>query len=380
MQGRAICGRPQVNPAAKRPAAKRVASSKKTRSARRTPGRSQRLVVRAGPVEIDEDDLLQIPDRIKWYESKFAADDMPDWYPGRFVSSKQVAPGLKSIVLELEAGREKVPLRNAYKNVGQRAMVRINSGIEAELSISSSPHGQSINHNSLMRLRGDLFAGEIKVAKPEPGSVLAEVELLVSKEDCPDLFAAEVELLVSKEDCPDLYVADTDDMVEVGPFKGSGLDLKRSPLNAIFRYPTIVMFVSGKGIGTARALVYASADVPSLCIGFRQDVRIYYKAPNEASLCYKEEFEEWEARGVKVATTTSESFFDAFDDDDTLRYDPETTGAIILTGKNVEDEKLAREACQEAEITEILSDMTEPDVLVEHLDSVPTSFTRWIKE
>ena len=28
-------------------------------------------------------DLLQHPDRIKWYESKFCADDMPDWNAGR---------------------------------------------------------------------------------------------------------------------------------------------------------------------------------------------------------------------------------------------------------------------------------------------------------
>lgn len=28
-------------------------------------------------------DLLQHPERIKWYESKFCADDMPDWNMGR---------------------------------------------------------------------------------------------------------------------------------------------------------------------------------------------------------------------------------------------------------------------------------------------------------
>jgi hypothetical protein len=37
--------------------------------------------------------LMQFPDRHKWYAAKFAADDMPDWNPGRFVSIDQAAPG-----------------------------------------------------------------------------------------------------------------------------------------------------------------------------------------------------------------------------------------------------------------------------------------------
>jgi hypothetical protein len=37
------------------------------------------------------------------------------------------------------------------------------------------------------------------------------------------------------------------------------------------------MFVSGDGIAAARALVEATADVPSLSIPFRRDVRVYYK-------------------------------------------------------------------------------------------------------
>lgn len=36
---------------------------------------------------------MQFPDRARWYEAKFAADDMPDWNPGRFVSIEQEAPG-----------------------------------------------------------------------------------------------------------------------------------------------------------------------------------------------------------------------------------------------------------------------------------------------
>lgn len=33
---------------------------------------------------------MQIPDRLKWYEAKFSADDMPDWNPALFLRAEQV--------------------------------------------------------------------------------------------------------------------------------------------------------------------------------------------------------------------------------------------------------------------------------------------------
>lgn len=52
----------------------------------------------------------------------------------RFLRSEDVAPGVRHVVLECEIGRERVPLRNAYKAVGQRASVRVNSGVEYNLT------------------------------------------------------------------------------------------------------------------------------------------------------------------------------------------------------------------------------------------------------
>lgn len=37
---------------------------------------------------------------------------------------------MEQVVLEAEISREQVPLRNAYRHVGQKASVRVNSGIE----------------------------------------------------------------------------------------------------------------------------------------------------------------------------------------------------------------------------------------------------------
>ena len=47
--------------------------------------------------------------------------------------SEPLAKGLTKLVLEVEISREKVPIRNGYRHVGQRARVRVNSGVEHEL-------------------------------------------------------------------------------------------------------------------------------------------------------------------------------------------------------------------------------------------------------
>lgn len=54
------------------------------------------------------------------------------------------------------------------------------------------------------------------------------------------------------------------------------------------------------------------------------------QAPNDASFVFSDQFERWQDElHVSVVASTS-SFQDTFDDDDTLMYDPEYTGAIIL--------------------------------------------------
>ena len=45
-------------------------------------------------------------------------------------------------MVECEISREKVPLRNAYKHVGQRASLRVNSGSVVEATPASPPFPQ----------------------------------------------------------------------------------------------------------------------------------------------------------------------------------------------------------------------------------------------
>ncbi|GLC56391.1 hypothetical protein PLESTB_001099800 [Pleodorina starrii] len=298
-----------------------------SRSARRA-GRTSTVAVRAGPVEIDEDDLIQGKDRHKWYEAKFCAEDQPEWNIGRFVTSRQVSPEFRAVTVECEASRERIPLRAAFKTAGQRASLRINQGVERICTVASAPFPESINYEPLFKVRGDLFAHEIKAVR-EPISVKTELTVLVTRKEAPEV-----------------YNAGPDDVVEVGPFVGTGMDLRSSPLMAMYACPTVVMFVSGRGIATCMSLLESTSDVPNLSLEFRKDVRVYYKAANAASLAFKDRFEEWEKLGpIKVLTTTT-SFQDAFDDDDSLTYDPETTGAVIIVGGDEEAEREALEVCR----------------------------------
>ena len=66
------------------------------------------------------------------------------------------------------------------------------------------------------------------------------------------------------------------------------------------------------------------------------------QAPNQDALCFRDEFEEWEAKHhCKVITSTRDTFQGMFDDDDTLAYEPASTAAIILTGGDEEAEAAA---------------------------------------
>lgn len=74
------------------------------------------------------------PNSTRTHPTQHVCTFVPISCAGRFVSSRDVAPGVRVVVIEAEVSRERVPLRNAYKSAGQRACVRINSGVEHELT------------------------------------------------------------------------------------------------------------------------------------------------------------------------------------------------------------------------------------------------------
>lgn len=305
---------------------------------------------------------MQFPDRLKWYEAKFAADDMPDWNAATLVKRNDLAPGVASLVLTVEVSRERVPLRNAYVAAGQRARVRVNNGVEVALPVASAPPGVGANKQALFLTRGDIFAGETKTVR-EPISITADIEIVVGEREAPDLFRV-----------------DLDDSIEVGPFEGAGLDLRTTGIMAPFRFPTIVMFVSGPaGISAARALIESPNDVADLALALRADLVVYYHVPNEASVLFRDRFESWSSLGPVRVEVTTRGFADAFDGDMQLMYDPDTTAAIILTGGDEESEAAAREVCAEAEIMAVVSDAAPATVPV-YLSATPRSFEMWAQQ
>jgi hypothetical protein len=262
---------------------------------------------------------------------------------------------------------------------------------------------------ALFRVRGDIFANEVKTVR-EPVSAIAPLQLLVSPKQAPELCATK-----------------PGDLVAVGPFEGQGLDLLRSGLLAVFRYRTLVLFVGGPeagpgAIATARALLLSAAGryPTSLLPAMRSGgVVVYYWAPNGASVCFgQEDFDAWgstttmayleeeEEEGggdggqkgasppssharritrhranVRVVTTTR-GFADAFDGDDDLVFDPDETAAIVLTGGDASAEQAARQVCRDAEIGAVVSDAAEAprNVSPEYLSAIPKAFSKWAEQ
>lgn len=208
--------------------------------------------------DVDEEYKKTLANRANWYEAKWCAVDQPEWNPGSFLSSTQVTPDLKLLSIEVEISRERIALLNAYKRIGQKASIRVVNGMEYEVTTASAPFPEALNQHALYLVRGDQSAYEVKTVV-EASTVKAQLDVLVTKEPASELFALQ-------EDTP----------LEVGPFRGGGINLRQSALG-IYRYPTVVIFVEGLGIGTAKALIEATHDIPNLSLQFREDVRLYYK-------------------------------------------------------------------------------------------------------
>jgi hypothetical protein len=238
--------------------------------------------------------------------------------------------------LEAEVSRERVPLRNAYLSPGQRARVRVLGGGECAVPVASPPPHPRLNHAALVMARGDIKANETKTTR-EPETATARVQLWVTEADAPDLWAA----------------TPGETLLELGPFEGTGVDLKE--VAGAFAFPTVVLFVSGEGVAPARALLAAAPDAGGLVLNLRRDVVVYYKAPNARSLAFADELEaKWAQRAaaaggydasghsapkVRVVTATrGETFAEMFDDDDELEYDPAQTAAIVFTGNRQRDD------------------------------------------
>lgn len=269
------------------------------------------------------------------YRSKVAGTETPEWNRARVVARRDLLPKLREIILEVETSRELISLRNSYCAVGKTAQIKVKGSEPVVLVPSCAPFPAEEQHDALLRLRGDLKAGQTKLPE-DPIKVKNLLTLLVTPDD-----GEAYDVQVEEEGTEEEKLA-----VELGPFLGNGMNL-RGAIQHLYNYPTILICAEGQGIGTAKALI-ENVHRGSLDLKYRDDIRLYYKVPNEDSVCYDNLFELWEQEyGVKTIVHTS-SFLDAFDDDDTLEYEPTSTAVISLGTE--ETEQMAVELCEEAEV------------------------------
>ena len=219
------------------------------------------------------------------------------------------------------------------------------------MPIASPPPPPEANVDALYMARGDIFANETKSVR-ELTSARATLRLWV-REDGETADAAKLA---------------PGDGVEVGPFAGGGMDL-RGPVAGAYAGPTLVLFVAGAGAATATALLEADPDAGGLVLELRRDVVVYYSAPNDRAVAFRERFARWAAAPARarVVVSTRDTFAEMFDNDDALAYEPAATAAIVLTGGDEEAEAAALDACADAEIAIIVRDSqpAEPPVITD---------------
>lgn len=264
-----------------------------------------------------------------------------DWHSAVVTTVQDLAPGIRSITVETECSREMVSLSNAYTKPGQLAQVKVNGGNVLKLAVSCPPFSKEMNDPVLYKLRGDIPSGMTK--QPQSFfSVTAPLQLLVFEADTPSVFS--------------LKEGDT---LEVGPFDKSGLDLR--PILFLARFPTILLFASGKGIAVAKSIIEAKdADVGSLSLGQREDIRLFYWEPEPSRVLFKDLFNNWENKRLKVRPAVRTlsggewnghvgSFLSLWDGDD-IEYDPECTAVVVCVESKLRDE--VEELLADAGITE----------------------------
>ena len=111
----------------------------------------------------------------------------------------------------------------------------------------------------------------------------------------------------------------------------------------------LLLFVQGRGVATAKALVECAPGT-GLALPCREDVRLYYGAAVDGELAFREQWAEWESRaGVKVrpavltpgaaSVGVRGTVRDAFDADDVM-YDPALTAAVVLGDEAFEKDVL----------------------------------------
>ena len=246
------------------------------------------------------------------------------------VGTKNLGNGKRLLTVDHEVSRMIVHINDAYTGVGCQAQVRLPRAIESSdgleegtakefvLKPASPPVSFEDLDRSIYKLRGDISAGQTKLD-----------ETAVSTR-------ASLEVIVTEEDHGPLYDLQEGDDVEVGPFVGLAIDLRK--LMFVYGYPTLLLVTEGDDIATAKALVEATRG--GLDLEAREAVRVYNLLHASEHAILSEEMHTLEQKldSLKVERVVrsrtapqGKALKAAFDDDCELEYEPEATGVLLLT-------------------------------------------------
>jgi hypothetical protein len=113
--------------------------------------------------------------------------------------------------------------------------------------VSSPPFSVDWQKEALFRVKGDMFAHETKQVKEMTTWLVKKwltqcLEVRVAYCGLNILLKGRLHLVVTKSEAPDVFALGPDDSLELGPFKGNGVDLRSSPIAGIYRYPTVCCY------------------------------------------------------------------------------------------------------------------------------------------
>lgn len=205
------------------------------------------------------------------YRIEFAAKDAPEWQAATILSAELLPTGDRLVDIEVEVSRQKVPLEHAYRMPGQRLRLRLPDAAEqdeCELVVASPPPSLADNHQQLMNLKGDIFAGSTKSAIDVLGQKVILQAILPKNSDIASKLA----------DSP-LPL-----QVEAGPFAGSGLNIL--PLAPVFRNRALLLLCeeSFASICSLRALVESADSASDLQLWHREGVLLMQFAAKDQTM------------------------------------------------------------------------------------------------
>mmetsp|Transcript_22804 Transcript_22804/g.53260 ORF Transcript_22804/g.53260 Transcript_22804/m.53260 type:complete len:422 (-) Transcript_22804:224-1489(-) len=202
------------------------------------------------------------------YRVEFAADDAPEWREASVLAMEALPNGDRLIDVEVEASRQIVPLKYAYRMPGQRLRLRLGDHeAVCELPVATPPPSLGDNHQQLMNLKGDIFAGSTKSA----------IDVVDSKVRLQAVLPSGSELAEA------LSLAELPMQVEAGSFGGLGVNVL--PLAPVFRNRVLLMICeeSCSSIATLRALIDSEDSASDLQLWHRDGTLLMQFAAKEES-------------------------------------------------------------------------------------------------